>query len=443
MHGSCTCTRCKPRNPQVLYECTSKPCRFANFCIGAHVYLAKKAEQTAGTHGDEAVRTVSCSQPKSGGIPQLAWGSRCSSIRASECCVPSLASKTLSFEICTTMSKPFAFWVRFATIVSLSTMASIHATANGSTSNGNVRERYPFPTPHRATSDWSTRLGGVVAVGGMLLGSLVGTHDEILVLHGQPPPTTTWLIDFIDDEFEGTAREPVNSVPSMVEDTHVVICDTSSSSSSSSPSLSSISSISSISAVPEGGDDWDLFTNPGTKPTASPIFEDPMAQFRAPSVDALFGAPADPVRSEFLGGRTDSQIDGEPIGGGSPADGGRNTRERDVLSHIEAPVPRLEQDRISSAMLSADAQESADVLLSSEIHRDAFRGAEYRVWSDNTGTFSVTARVAIIFGDSVRLLKENGRTTTVPIRRLSEADRLYVQWVAVSLTRRATQSSQR
>jgi hypothetical protein len=168
-----------------------------------------------------------------------------------------------------------------------------------------------------------------------------------------------------------------------------------------------------------------------------------MAQFRAPSVDALFGSPVDSVRSEFLEGRTDSQKDEELIGRDSPADGGWNTLERDALSHMGVPAPRLEPGRIPSAILSADAQDSADFGLSSEIHRDAFRGAEYRVWSDNTGTFSVTARVAIIFADCVRLLKENGRTTTVPIRRLSEADRLYVQWVAVSLTRRATQSSQR
>ncbi|MEI8210858.1 MAG: SHD1 domain-containing protein [Planctomycetota bacterium] len=328
------------------------------------------------------------------------------------------------------MSKPFAFWVRFATIVSLSTMASIHATANASSSNGIVRERYPFPTPHRATSDWSTRLGGIVAVGGMLLGGVVGTHDQILVLHGQSP-TTTWLVDFVDYEFEGTAREPLNSVPSMVENTHVVICDT-----------SPYSSKTSISGVPKGGDDWDLFTNPGTKPPASPIFEDPMAQYRAPSVDAMFGSPVDSERSEFLVGRIDRQIDGEPMDGGSPAEGGRNTPVRDEASPIEAPVPRLEPDRIPSAMLFAGAQDSADKDIS-EIHRDAFRGAEYRVWNDNTGTFSVTARVAIIFEDCVRLRKENGRTTTVPMRRLSEADRLYVQWVAVSLTRRATQSSQR
>lgn len=67
-----------------------------------------------------------------------------------------------------------------------------------------------------------------------------------------------------------------------------------------------------------------------------------------------------------------------------------------------------------------------------------FQGAEFRTWSDNTGAYSIQARVAVIFGDKVRLLKENGKYTTVPMERLSDFDRSYVQWVAESLTYRAS-----
>jgi hypothetical protein len=53
-----------------------------------------------------------------------------------------------------------------------------------------------------------------------------------------------------------------------------------------------------------------------------------------------------------------------------------------------------------------------------------------RMWSDNTGTFQVEGRLIAILPDHVRLLKSNGRTTTVPKRRLSDADSTYVEEAA-------------
>jgi hypothetical protein len=50
-----------------------------------------------------------------------------------------------------------------------------------------------------------------------------------------------------------------------------------------------------------------------------------------------------------------------------------------------------------------------------------------RTWVDNTGHYEVEARLVVIMVDSVRLLKENGRTTTVPMSRLSDGDRDYVE----------------
>lgn len=50
-----------------------------------------------------------------------------------------------------------------------------------------------------------------------------------------------------------------------------------------------------------------------------------------------------------------------------------------------------------------------------------------RTWVDNTGDYQVEARLVVITADSVRLLKENGRTTTVPMSRLSDEDRDYVE----------------
>jgi hypothetical protein len=52
-----------------------------------------------------------------------------------------------------------------------------------------------------------------------------------------------------------------------------------------------------------------------------------------------------------------------------------------------------------------------------------------RQWSDNSGQFRVQARLLLILDGKVRLLKETGRTTTVPTERLSDADRAYVEEV--------------
>ncbi len=64
-----------------------------------------------------------------------------------------------------------------------------------------------------------------------------------------------------------------------------------------------------------------------------------------------------------------------------------------------------------------------------------FRGAEMRRWRDNTGAYEVEARLMIIYPEKVRLRKDNGRTTTVAMRRLSEFDQAYVRWVADHMIR--------
>jgi hypothetical protein len=64
-----------------------------------------------------------------------------------------------------------------------------------------------------------------------------------------------------------------------------------------------------------------------------------------------------------------------------------------------------------------------------------FRGAESRKWLDNTGAYEVEGRLVMIYPDKIRLQKENGRTTTVAMRRLSPVDQAYVRWVADQMTR--------
>ena len=49
-----------------------------------------------------------------------------------------------------------------------------------------------------------------------------------------------------------------------------------------------------------------------------------------------------------------------------------------------------------------------------------------REWRDDSGKFQIKARLILILDGKVRLLKETGRTTTVPVARLSSADQAYV-----------------
>ena len=52
---------------------------------------------------------------------------------------------------------------------------------------------------------------------------------------------------------------------------------------------------------------------------------------------------------------------------------------------------------------------------------------EMRLWTDNTGNFSCRGRLVRFLDGQVRLLKDNGRTTTVPLARLSTGDLEFVQ----------------
>jgi hypothetical protein len=52
-----------------------------------------------------------------------------------------------------------------------------------------------------------------------------------------------------------------------------------------------------------------------------------------------------------------------------------------------------------------------------------------RQWTDNSNQFQVQARLLLILDGKVRLLKETGRTTTVPLDRLSPDDRAYVDQI--------------
>jgi hypothetical protein len=162
----------------------------------------------------------------------------------------------------------------------------------------------------------------------------------------------------------------------------------------------------------QDGELWEVSEIPSVAP---PEFHDACAQGMAPSVAWLFGTPPESVHA--------SNVDMEPV------------RQQEI-GHVAIT---------HESMLATSSEPSSEPSGTSESEwaTRVFRGAEYREWTDNTGTYRVHARVAVIFEDRVRLLKDTGRITTVPFTRLSSRDRAYVLWVAASLSERAHGGLQR
>jgi hypothetical protein len=67
---------------------------------------------------------------------------------------------------------------------------------------------------------------------------------------------------------------------------------------------------------------------------------------------------------------------------------------------------------------------------------------EMRTWVDNTGHYSCRGRIVRFLDGHVRLLKDNGRTTTVPFHRLSRGDLEFVHRQALALQREGIQTVQ-
>ncbi|MCA9202279.1 MAG: hypothetical protein KDA59_04515, partial [Planctomycetales bacterium] len=120
----------------------------------------------------------------------------------------------------------------------------------------------------------------------------------------------------------------------------------------------------------------------------------------ADNVDDLFGAPADnaepaPAPAPAAGESIDDLFGAPPAADEAPA--------------AEEPAP------------AENTQPAADPFA------DPFSSLEMRRWKDNTGEFEVNGKLVVLAADYVRLLKDNGRHCTVPMNRLSQVDREYVE----------------
>ena len=130
------------------------------------------------------------------------------------------------------------------------------------------------------------------------------------------------------------------------------------------------------------------------------------------SIDSLFGLPSDPA--------VNASESAEP--------------EKAIEEPSSIPLEEKEPVRAKEQVDELDALFGVGAFVAPP----EFKGAEFRQWIDNSGAYQIKARLAVVYVDKVKLLKENGKFTTVPLSRLSEADFGYVSWVAANLTAEQT-----
>ncbi len=89
-----------------------------------------------------------------------------------------------------------------------------------------------------------------------------------------------------------------------------------------------------------------------------------------------------------------------------------------ILSICDGPIHRMAVALLAMALCAPALSGAA--------------GQELRTWSDATGRFKVTAKFVEVSGGNVRLEREDGTALSVPLARLSEADRKVVAELQVA-----------
>jgi len=122
----------------------------------------------------------------------------------------------------------------------------------------------------------------------------------------------------------------------------------------------------------------------------------------------------------------------------TPAD---DTPADDMVIEGDAPEDAAADEGAPEEEKATEDAEPADPQPSSKVNRDDAdassarlaaddvpdAAATMRLWTDNTGKHQVRARLVALLDGKVRLEKETGRFTTVPLTRLSVADLAFVR----------------
>ncbi len=178
----------------------------------------------------------------------------------------------------------------------------------------------------------------------------------------------------------------------------------------------------------------DLFGNPDEKPEDKPKDGGPDDLFGAPdkekmpkengAADDLFGATEDKAADkkpvDDLFGDPEDKADLKPAEG-----------QDDLFDDLLAPETNgiSGDDKEPAAQLDAAAPQKA-TLVTRPVVRTTDPGGlasrQMRNWVDNTGTYRCVGRVIQVGPHQIRLMKSNGRNSTVPMSRLSPADKQFI-----------------
>jgi SLA1 homology domain 1, SHD1 len=167
-----------------------------------------------------------------------------------------------------------------------------------------------------------------------------------------------------------------------------------------------------------------------SEPSVSPAMESPVTPTPRALFEPDFVNPSQPVAPPAF-----PPVDDDPFaplptlgaglptapaaGNGSPNPGrGPQPVDDDPFAPISPPAA---QPKAEVPLVVEPTRKVADPLAPGDDGR-----LPLRHWIDNSGQFQVKARLISILDGRVRLLKETGRTTTVPVERLSAADQTYV-----------------
>jgi hypothetical protein len=93
----------------------------------------------------------------------------------------------------------------------------------------------------------------------------------------------------------------------------------------------------------------------------------------------------------------------------------------------EAPVPSGDPSQSRWVPRNGDPQGNGRTTRYANAPSTPLDQQEWRNWTDHTGSFRIRARLIEVGPFHLVLLKENGRTTTLPISRLSTEDAVYLR----------------
>lgn len=173
----------------------------------------------------------------------------------------------------------------------------------------------------------------------------------------------------------------------------------------------------------------DLFDTPKVKAAEkakeTPAAETPAKEEPAKEEPADAKAKVDDLEKLFESDKKKAEepkTEEPPPAGEKKADSTEASPAKDAVDDLFEDPPKKASD-----VAVADAPATVQPVALASIKNPLAIEAQERNWRDDTGQYGCRGRLVLVTEGKVRILKDNGRYTTVPFDRLSEADLEYVR----------------